>query len=291
MKRGAILINSFDETESYLYQPRRLKEEFDLLGANVTIAKNDRAEFSVGAKTDLPFDKPDFVVYLDKDKYLCRALENAGVKVFNSSRAIEVCDDKVFTYIALSQKGVPVPETVPAPLCYKSGKTRGDEFIDGVIDKLSLPLIVKQSFGSLGSGVFLAESKAEVKKYADALMRVPHCFQKFIAASRGRDVRVIVVGDKIIGAMERRAADGDFRSNVGAGGSAAPRELTDEEKSVALAAHTALGLEYSGIDLLTDENGKPVVCEVNSNAYFSAFERVTGINAAKAYAEHILSKV
>ena len=115
-------------------------------------------------------------------------------------------------------------------------------------------------------------------------------FQKFVSTSYGKDVRVIVIGGEVVGGMIRQS-ENDFRSNVAAGGRAEKYELSGEIKEIALKAHKALGLDYSGVDILFGENGKPIVCEVNSNAFFKSFEAVTHINVARKYAEYVLSKI
>ena len=291
MKRGIIVINAFAADENYLYQPKRLKEEFTALGADVGIYKND----DFGLSTDengirLPFSSVDFAIYLDKDKYLLEAMTLKGINVFNSRAAIETCDDKMLTYLSLAHANVPTPKTCPAPLCYSADASFSFGALNAVAAKLSYPVIVKESYGSLGKGVYLAKDEEELETVANRLIRKPHLFQKFVSESYGKDVRVIVIGDEVVGAMLRRS-ENDFRSNVAAGGKAEPYDASDEIKAVAINAHKALGLDYSGVDVLFGEDGKPVVCEVNSNAFFKTFEAVTGVNVAKKYAEYVLSKI
>lgn len=290
MKRGIIVINAFDASPAYLYQSARLKEEFDLLGADVTIYKND----DFGLSTDengirLPFNDVDFAIYLDKDKYLLEALTLSGIKVFNTREAIENCDDKVLTYLALAKANIPTPATYPAPLCYKPGSTVPKAALKRIATELSYPIIVKESFGSLGKGVYLAKDEKELETLANRLIDRPHLFQKFVSTSYGKDVRVIVIGGEVVGGMIRQS-ENDFRSNVAAGGRAEKYGLSDGIKEIALKAHRALGLDYSGVDILFGKNGKPIVCEVNSNAFFRSFEAVTHINVARKYAEYVLSK-
>lgn len=291
MKRGIIVINAFDASPTYLYQSARLKEEFDLLGADVTIYKND----DFGLSTDengirLPFNDVDFAIYLDKDKYLLEALTLSGIKVFNTREAIENCDDKVLTYLALAKANIPTPATYPAPLCYKPDSTVSKAALKRIATELSYPIIVKESFGSLGKGVYLAKDEKELETLANRLIDRPHLFQKFVSTSYGKDVRVIVIGGEVVGGMIRQS-ENDFRSNVAAGGRAEKYGLSDGIKEIALKAHRALGLDYSGVDILFGENGKPIVCEVNSNAFFRSFEAVTHINVARKYAEYVLSKI
>ena len=290
MKRGIIVINAFDASPAYLYQSARLKEEFDLLGADVTIYKND----DFGLSTDengirLTFKDVDFAIYLDKDKYLLKALTLSGIKVFNSRESIENCDDKVLTYLALAKANIPTPATYPAPLCYKPDSTVPKAALKRIATELSYPIIVKESFGSLGKGVYLAKDEKELETLANRLIDRPHLFQKFVSTSYGKDVRVIVIGGEVVGGMIRQS-ENDFRSNVAAGGRAEKYGLSDGIKEIALKAHRALGLDYSGVDILFGENGKPIVCEVNSNAFFRSFEAVTHINVARKYAEYVLSK-
>lgn len=291
MKRGIIVINAFDASPAYLYQSARLKEEFDLLGVDVTIYKND----DFGLSTDengirLTFKDVDFAIYLDKDKYLLEALTLSGIKVFNTREAIENCDDKVLTYLALAKANIPTPATYPAPLCYKPGSTVPKAALYRIATELSYPIIVKESFGSLGKGVYLAKDEKELETLANRLIDRPHLFQKFVSTSYGKDVRVIVIDGEVVGGMIRQS-ENDFRSNVAAGGRAEKYGLSDGIKEIALKAHKALGLDYSGVDILFGENGKPIVCEVNSNAFFRSFEAVTHINVARKYAEYVLSKI
>ena len=233
-------------------------------------------------------EKYDFAVYLDKDKYLGYLLESAGLRLFNSARAIEVCDDKFRTYLALQNSGLRLVKSIPAPLCYTPNAKVNEEFLQMVAKDLGFPLVVKKSYGSFGKGVCLVHGIDELRKVAQEYIHEPHFFQQFVAESSGRDVRVIVVGGKAVGGMERVALAGEFRSNVELGGTGRKIELS---KAYALAAEKAaktLGLDYCGVDLLETKEG-PVVCEVNSNAFFEGFEETLGVNVAMVYAKHIYS--
>ncbi|MDD7214701.1 MAG: RimK family alpha-L-glutamate ligase [Clostridia bacterium] len=284
--KAAIIVNGFTRSAGADYQPARLKEEFEKAGVAAEIIKNYGALCKI-INGEISCDiNADFCVFLDKDKYLSAALEKKGVKLFNKSKAIEDCDDKAVTFLRLSDNGVPMPDTITAPLCYTPEAKISDEFINEVVNSLGLPLIIKTAYGSLGNGVFLAQSAEEVKKISDNLKCVPHLYQKFIKESYGRDVRVIVIGGKVFGAI-KRVSDGDFRSNLSLGGKA--EIFTPDEKLIGLAEKTArlLGLDYCGIDFLFTENGF-TVCEVNSNAFFKGFESATGLNVAEAFVRYIL---
>jgi len=114
--------------------------------------------------------------------------------------------------------------------------------------------------------------------------------QEFIASSKGRDIRINVVGDKAIVSMLRENKN-DFRSNIALGGIGKVTEISQEFYDTAESCACILGLDYCGVDLLYGENDKPYVCEVNSNAFWGEISAVTGINVAKTYAEYIIKQI
>lgn len=258
------------------------------MGVDAEIKRNDTFLTAVEGGSITVAQSFDFCVYLDKDKYVSRLLERSGVRLFDSADAIEYCDDKMTTHIMLAGHGINMPDTLPGLLCYDKTARIDPAVLDEVERRLGYPVVVKQSFGSLGSGVFKADDRAELEKIAEAVKTEPHLFQKFVAGSAGRDMRVIVVGGKVLGGMLRFSSS-DFRSNVGLGGSAQKVDVPQQVQAAALKVADVLGLDYCGIDFLVDD-GYPV-CEVNSNAFFDAFEAATDINVAGAYAKHIVNTV
>ena len=289
--RGIVIINGFPNGEKFLIQGKRIQNALLDLGVETDLMKNGEVFALVqkdgSAKAVLP-KKYDFAVYLDKDKYLGQLLEMAGLRLFNSAKAIEICDDKMTTYLALKGSGLRLVKTIPAPLCYTKGAKVNEEFLQGVADNLGFPLVAKKSYGSFGAGVRLVPGMPELRKTAEEFLHEPHFFQEYIQESCGRDIRVIVVGGKALGGMERVAKEGEFRSNIELGGRGRKIELKREYAIAAERAAKALGLDYCGVDLLQTQAG-PVLCEVNSNAFFEGFEEATGLDIAKAYAEHIVS--
>lgn len=290
MRRGLILNNAYSRLSSSLNQSERLKEELELLGVQADILCNSPAQFiDGGGNVVAERSGYDFCVYLDKDKYASHMLEKSGLRLFNRAAAVDICDDKMTTHIALANRGIPMPETVAGLLCYSPEAEINAEFLDEVERRLGYPLIVKESYGSLGKGVYKADCRAQLESLSKKLMCEPHLYQKFIAESSGRDLRVIVVGGKCVAAM-RRVSNGDFRSNLELGGSGSPADICGATRDLCVKTATALGLDYCGIDLLYGERGM-LVCEVNSNAFFGGIERVTGVNVARAYAEHIVREI
>lgn len=284
--KGLIVMNAYPNGEKFYRQSGRIAEELNLLGVKTDVRLNGevRAKLTENGECSAAVAVYDFAVYLDKDKYFSRLLEGAGLRLFNSAEAIETCDDKMLTYLALARSGVKIPETVSAPLCYTPNAKPQKAFLDRV-EELGYPLVAKKSYGSFGAGVALVKNHEELERTEKEWLYFPHFYQKFVGKT-GRDIRVIVVGGKAVAAMERVAQGGEFRSNIELGGKGEKIELTAEYRVAAEKAAQRLGLDYCGVDLLEGET--PIVCEVNSNAFFEGLESVTGFNVAKAYAEHIV---
>lgn len=285
MKKGLILYNAYASEPSH--QVLRMSEELSSLGVAVAARRNDFFPYSV-KKTVSGRLEQDFCLYLDKDKYTARLMEKQGLRLFDSAAAIELCDDKMLTHIALANNGVPMPETLPGLLCYYPDAQVKKAALDEVEARLGYPLVVKQAFGSRGSGVFLARNRAELENIAESVKLCPHLFQRYIADSHGRDMRVIVIGGEVIGGIYR-ISDTDFRSNIGLGARAECADVPRAVREIAVNAARILGLDYCGMDFLMSD--EPLLCEVNSNAFFDAFEKTTGINVAAAYAKHIVDSM
>ncbi len=259
-------------------------EKFDTLHAHLT-----RAAAAMGieleTKTNLDLAcsdevSADFILFWDKDVNLAARLEAMGLRVFNSARAIELCDDKAKTYLALLGK-VKQPKTFIAPLRF-NGETP-DDFIETAAEKLGLPLVFKECFGSFGEQVHLCESACEIKSQ---VTDNPFLLQEFIAESSGADKRLEVVGGEVV-ACVRRENKNDFRSNVTNGGTMTACTPTYEEKALALTACNALGLDFGGVDIL--DGG--YVCEVNSNAHIINIMNAAGVDIAPKILEYIAGKI
>ena len=287
--KGIVFINAYSDMKDMLYGAERLKAEFAKRGVSLEIRRNDLYAVRVSDTLQCDLQGYDFCIYLDKDKYVLQGIEKSGIPLFNSARAIEVCDDKMTTALALAGQGIRMPLTLPAPLCYNGEAQISEQSLDKIEEALGYPLVVKKSYGSRGAGVYLVQNRAELKAKSGELLCEPHLYQQFISSSYGRDVRVIVIGGTVLGAMLRQS-EGDFRSNVALGGRASNYELPGEAVTLCEKVAAVLGLDFCGIDLLFGDDGF-YLCEVNSNAFFAGFERATKKNVAGAYADYILSKV
>lgn len=235
-------------------------------------------------------EKPDFVIILDKDVLLAQFLKQQGIPVFNDPDVIEICDNKAKQYVKLANKNIPIPKTIVAPKIYQNYSLKHTDFYEKVLEELKLPLIIKEAHGSFGMKVYLIETEEQFYEKVEQLNGIDYVFQQFIATSRGRDIRVNVVGDEVVTAMYRHS-ETDFRANITNGGTAEKIDLTEEQKAVAIQAAKALGAEYAGVDLLFGENEKPIVCEVNAAAHIRNIYNVTGVNVGEKLTEYILRKI
>lgn len=288
---GAIVVNAFLQPAQSVNQAERLKKEFLKLNVEIEIISNGEELTSVSnGKLCSRLEKYDFIIFLDKDKYLSEILSQLSIPMFNSHNSIRLCDDKARTIIFLAQKGIPVPDTMFGLLSYKKENVIPCDYLNAIINRLSLPVVVKESYGSMGKGVYLAKSKEELALILQEIKLKPYILQKYLDTALGVDVRIIVIGGKAVSCI-KRINKKDFRSNVGVGGSG--ENFTPPESFIKVAEESAkaLELDFCGVDLLFDENLNPVVCEVNSNAFFEETEKVTGINVAELYAKHVLKRL
>lgn len=287
---GIIFINPFGVPKESVYQAERLQEEFLKFNVQATIDYHGYLKNSIlhgNISNDL---NCDFAIYLDKDKYLSACLEKKGVRIFNKHSAIRVCDDKGATYIALSDSGIKMPDTIFAPVCYDKSLQLDIGDLREIGEKLGFPLIIKESYGSMGKGVYKADNESELIEIAERLKNTAHLYQRYIGNRVGVDVRMIVIGGKFVCSMIRENK-ADFRSNVALGGKGTMYKPSDKFISVAEKCAEILGLDYCGVDLLFGEDDTPYVCEVNSNAFIGEIERVTGVNVARKYAEYVIKTI
>ena len=265
-------------------QAELLQEAAMRKGVEARIVAND--ELFIDATSSFP-SRPDFAVLLDKDVLLGRFLRTLHIPVYNDPEVIERCDNKAHQYIALAQANIPMPHTIVAPKTYPNAPLQNERYLDQIIETLGFPMVVKEGRGSFGMHVYLIQTREELLEKVATLGGVDFIFQKYVASSHGRDIRVNIIGDDIVAAMQR-TSDCDFRANITNGGTASTVVLTDVQKKIALRAAQAVGATFAGVDLLFDENEQPLVCEVNAAAHIRNIYNVTGINVADAMIDYIL---
>lgn len=273
------------------YKIKRFIEEFDKKNIRLDVFVNDGTLAIIkdnNVVINLP--KADFVFYLDKDIYLARLLEKAGYRLFNRADFIKFCDDKMLTFIGCANEGIKMPKTIAGPLVYTDLEESNYKFLDNVINELGLPMVVKKVYGSLGEGIYLVNTKEELKKLYSEIARNPIVFQEYVKSSYGQSVRVLIIDGKVFGSFIR-SNDSDFRSNYG--DTASSKKLEKSQKYTEFAQKIAdkLHIEYAGIDLFVCDEQEPILCEINSNAFFEEFEKVTGLNVAEAVRDMVIRKV
>ncbi len=213
-----------------------------------------------------------------------RQFEMMGVFPANESQAITRSRDKLRCLQLLARQGIGLPVT---------GFAHSTKDIDGLLETVGgAPVVIKLLEGTQGIGVVLAETESAAKSVIEAFrgLNANILVQEFIKEAGGADIRCFVVGGKVIASMKRQGAEGEFRSNLHRGGSATKIKLTPEERSTAVRAAKAMGLNVAGVDLLRSNHGA-VVMEVNSSPGLEGIETTTGIDVAGKVIEFIENHV
>lgn len=289
--RGYLIINGFLREEKFFSLYSALKQSADKEGLRLELKTNIELMCDIASgKTVANEALPPFAIFWDKDVRLAKTLEAAGMKLFNSAGAIELCDDKSLTHIALMNR-VPQPKTVLIPLTFPRVGYTDCAFLEKIADYLGFPFVIKQCFGSFGTGVYLAHDMDEAKAALMETAGGAAIAQQYIASSFARDIRAYVVGDKVAAAMLRHNESGDFRANVAQGGKADAYTLNEAQAALAVKTAQILGCTFAGVDLLFGENGEMTVCEVNSNAHFAGISAATGVNIADKIIEAVAQRI
>lgn len=207
-----------------------------------------------------------------------RQLKKLGVRTYNDAACIEMVADKLHTHQVLIGAGLPTPTTMLAKFPID---------VDLVENTIGFPIVVKTLLGVNGTGVFLMEDRSAFEDLmgliAETNPNIQLIFQKFIAKSKGRDIRLFVLNGKVIACMERRAKDGGFKANFSQGGSVIALEPDQAAVDLAIKTAEVLNIQVAGIDLLYTEDGY-TVCEANTFPGFKGLETAckdTGLNVPR----------
>ncbi|WP_165461264.1 30S ribosomal protein S6--L-glutamate ligase [Atlantibacter sp.] len=202
-----------------------------------------------------------------------RQFEMMGSYPLNESVAITRARDKLRSLQLLARQGIDLPVT---------GIAHSPDDTSDLIEMVGgAPLVVKLVEGTQGIGVVLAETRQAAESVIDAFrgLNAHILVQEYIKEAKGRDIRCLVVGDRVVAAIERQAKEGDFRSNLHRGGAARVADITPREREIALRAAHTLGLDVAGVDILRSDRG-PLVMEVNASPGLEGIENTTGIDIA-----------
>ena len=284
MNKGWMLVKpKFQES----YETQRLLEEFGnhnievkLIDPNeidIFVNKENKQSILVNGKS-LPLPKFVFPRTGSGTTYYIKAVirhfERMGVPVINSSEAIDNVKDKLYTHQILAQSNLDIPNTM---------LLKHPIDISFVEKNIGFPVIVKKISGSYGRGVFLCENKKQLNQLVTMAELTKKSYdiiiQEFVKDTWGKDLRVFVVNNKVVGCMMRQATDDDFRANLSRGGEGFPYEVNEQIEWLSSESSKALGLDIAGVDLLF-QNGGYKICEVNSNPGFEGMENFTKKNIA-----------
>lgn len=306
MLQGVLITNAFLRTNKFVEHYEWLKKAAEQYQIALSLLDNTDLLYELGkgnlGKVQEILAQKDFVLYWDKDisqgKILEQLCSKHGIRIFNSISAIEMCDNKFATYQKLwewnltchPEKVIPILPSIVAPMTYENVGYTSLDFIKSIIKELGLPIVIKECFGSFGMQVYLAKTEEEVCEYTKKLAGKSFLYQKYLEPSKGKDVRIQVVGNQVVAAMKRFSESGDFRANITNGGNMQDYEPTKEECDLAVRTTQILGLDFAGVDLLFSKGDRytaDVVCEVNSNAHFKNIHTCTGINVADSIMKYI----
>lgn len=261
-----------------VYRP----DQFELV-----VTRDDRKSILVDGS---PTPIPDFLIPRlgSNTTYfalaIIRQLERLGVFVCNSSVTIETVKDKLHMHQLLAQSNLPTPKTMLFKLPVD---------IDIVRREIGFPVVVKNITGTEGAGIYLCQSEDKLVDLMELIYstnpNVNIILQEFIETSSGKDLRVFIVGGKIIGCM-KRVSKGSFKANFSRGGVVEKFELTPEAEWLATETARLVDFDIAGIDLLFDKDGYKV-CEANSAPGFKGLEQVMGKNIAEQIIDYITVKV
>lgn len=275
-----------------LYSHVRLKEAAEARGHNLDILNTTRCNVNIAShRPTLTYDGAmlrgfDAVIprigasITQYGLAVLRQFEMQGVWPLNESVAIGRSRDKLRSMQILAKHGIGLPLTA-----YANDPKAAEEIIKAVKGP---PVVIKLLEGTQGIGVVLAETMSSAKSVIEAFRgaNVNILVQEFIAEAGGTDIRALVVGGKVVGAMKRKGAPDDFRSNLHRGGSAEVVKITPTERSTAVSAARRMGLNVCGVDMLRSDHG-PVVMEVNSSPGIEGIEKATGQDLATKIIECI----
>ena len=267
------------------YEKDRFLEESDRLGIDFSVVYADEIDLIVSRDDRKSIRYQNNIVSLpdvllartgsatgNYNLSVLRQFERMNVPTLPKSDAIIAAKDKMYANQILAQAGLPIPKTM---------LTRFPSNSDLVEKQVGFPCVVKVVTGSHGAGVYLCEDKKQFNDLSELISALDFknsmIVQEYVQFSEGRDLRVIVIGGRVVGAMLRQSTDGSFKANISRGGEGLAYDVDEKMELLAIQVAKVLDLDIAGIDLLFHEDGYRV-CEANSSPGFRGFENALGIN-------------
>lgn len=279
-----------------LYSTKRLVEAIEDAGHEAKVIDYLRCHMDITASQPRIYYKGEVLEYFDAviprigatytfyGTAVVRQFETINTFSLNSSISITRSRDKLRSLQLLAKDGVNLPRT---------GFAHNLKDTDDLIRTVGgAPLVIKLIEGTQGVGVVLAETVKAAESVIQAFRGLDAniIVQEFIKESKGADIRCFVVGDKVIAAMKRQAAEGDFRSNVHQGGTTSVIKISKAEREAAVRAVKVMGLSCAGVDLLQSDHG-PMILEINSSPGLEGIETATKLNVAGKIVKYIENAV
>jgi len=280
-----------------IYSTKRLVDEAENRGHLVRVINHTKCSVKLGrGRPQIVFegkniiDEPDVIIprigasVSRHGAAIVKEFEMNGVFSTAHSLGILRAQNKVRTLQIMNRKNIPIPQTV---------FSIDPKNIDEQIELLGgPPVIIKLQEGTQGLGVILAESKKSAKSIIDTFynMNTGILLQEFVEESNGEDIRLIVVGNKVVTAMKRIGEKGDFRSNIHRGGTGEKVEISDQERKIALRATKYLSLPVAGVDMIRSKKGALLI-EVNASPGFQGIEAYTKENVAEQIIKYLETNV
>lgn len=277
-----------------MYERERFIEEAEKSGIDFTVAFADEIDLIVSRDDRKSIRYRNDVVSLP-DALLARTgsgtgyfnlsvlrqFERLNVLTLPNSSSIEASKDKLYASQILAQAGLPIPKTMLTRFPCKA---------ETVGKQVGFPCVMKVVTGSHGAGVFLCEDAKQFEDLSELIssldVKNSMIIQEYIKESEGRDLRVIVIGGRVVGAMQRSSTDGSFKANISRGGQGKAYDVDDEMEMLAIQVAKVLDLDIAGVDLLFHSDGYRI-CEANSAPGFEGFEKALDINVPQKVFDYV----
>jgi len=277
-----------------MYERERFVEEADKYGIDFSLVFADEIDLivsrddrkSIRYRNDI-VSLPDSILartgsgtgYFNLS--VLRQFERLNVPTLPNSASIEASKDKMYANQILAQAGLPIPKTMLTRFPCKA------ELVEKVV---GFPCVLKVVTGSHGKGVYLCENAKQFEDLSELVSSIDFknsmIIQEYIKESEGRDLRVIVIGGRVVGAMQRKSTDGSFKANISRGGQGESYDVDDQMELLAIQTAKVLDLDIAGVDLLFHNDGYRI-CEANSSPGFQGFEKALGINIPQRVFDYV----
>lgn len=287
------ILSKRDESE---YENARLIEEFKAHGIDVAIVSPKNFDLIIDENSKVLYNgvtmNPDLILVRTGSgtdfftSCILKQYQHQGILCINTPESIELSKDKLLTAQRFAVDHIATPKTILVRFPVDTHMVQRE---------IGFPCVIKVLSGSYGKGVHLCKSIEDFNsfiQFVEALdPKKTIIVQKFMDNKIGTDLRVLVIGGEVIGAMQRSSGNSDFRANISNGGHGVPFELNDKIINLAKVSAASVGLSIAGVDLLFDDNDGYVVCEINSAPGFLGFETYCGMNIAKKIVDYIVTLI